>query len=191
VVLGGAALAVVVAASGIALAMTRDTGLPPTAGQFPTPGGVTPGGLATTTAPGAPSTPTGGTGAVPGAGAAVRSYQGTLSWVWGTSGSKSSMVNVYCTAGGCVTALSNRVPTLVSIPLGDGAPGTYPFALPRRGDPCSAKGIPIDAIRGAVVLSERALSFKSTSPGWDLRCGNGRFTYYAKRTMSYAGTLQP
>ena len=42
-----------------------------------------------------------------------------------------------------------------------------------------------------MVLSETSLSFRSTSPGWDLRCGSGKFTRYAERTMSYTGTLQP
>lgn len=186
--LAGTALAVVVAASGIAVAVTRDTGSRPNAGQLPALGG----GTAATPGGGTPTSPLAGTGAgaVPGAGAAVRSYEGTLSWTWGTGETKRSVVNLYCTAGACVTALSNRVPTLAAIALGSGASGTYPFALPRRGDPCTTN-LPVDAIKGSVVLTETTLSFRSTSPGWDLRCGNGKYTRNAKRTMSYSGLLQP
>jgi hypothetical protein len=183
----GTALAVVVAGSGIALALTRDNNpAQPTAARSPSggPAGTPAGGPSTTSQP--------GTGPTTGAGSGVRVYRGTVTVTWGPStSSNTSVVQVLCTPSGtCVTGLTNREPNSVTIPLGSGAPGTYAFAFPRKADPCTTR-FPFDAVKGSVVLTETSLSYRSTSPGWNLKCSATHYTRNAPMTVSYKGTLQP
>lgn len=190
VIVAGSVLILAVAASSIAYAVTRDDAAQPTAGQSPTPVGgsaAQPGGGAAAT----PSVGTGG-GATTGTAPTVRKYQGRLTVTWGASTTtNTSMVAVACAASGaCVTGLTDTWPATITIPLGSGAPGTYPYAFPRKEDPCTTT-FPADAVRGSVVLTETSLSYRSTSPGWEIKCSSTRYTRSDRRTTSYIGRLQP